>query len=522
MPIGWRVSSVVEPMNGAEQPKVRAEHASLTDYLRTRLTDQQRERVLIASFNHWEFGMAAVAETALTLHAMGSQVFLALWASRTPHHDEGWVANRRVCRLLGTRSPDDNLEQGLKKAGVPPTSFVPPPVEHWRPKENISTRRPLNRSAIRALTYRGTPAGKGILQVHPDRETPITDDYLWPRRWVDRSLRSYAWTYDQAEAVIRQHRITAVMVNNGRFLHDRAVVEAAKSAGIPILATDLGGFDTDFDLTAEATHDWDALQQRMLTAYESWNPDERRELGARWFEMRAAHADPWNSLFVEAQSKGASLADRPEGTLVVFFSSSGDEIAELDIDWDEYFGGQGQALEAVARICRELPDTTLVVRSHPHKRMKPARDVHDWLADVARAQPDIHLDPFSPVDSYTLMRQADVVVTYGSTTGIEAAYAGKPVIVMGPSIYDQIGAATPVHSEADLRAALNAPTPPDPERAAAFGLLMMRRGFAVEYVKRSPEGGYAVGGVRFMDVSPLALKVNHALDQAHRTFLRRK
>jgi hypothetical protein len=169
----------------------------------------------------------------------------------------------------------------------------------------------------------------------------------------------------------------------------------------------------------------------------------------------------------------------------------------------------------------ELPNTTLVVRSHPHKRVKPKRDVADWIADVDQAEPDIHLDPFSPVDSYTLMRQADVVVTYGSTTGIEAAFAGTPVIVMGPSIYDQIDAVTPVHSEDELRAALTNPQPGDPDRIAAFGLLMMRRGFRVERVERASEGSYAVEGIRFMDVKPLAMKVNDVLDRTQRTYLRR-
>ena len=509
-----------EPMNSAPRPKVRAEHPSLAEYLKTRHTDQQRERVLIASFNHWQFGMAAVAETALTLQDLGSQVFLALWSSHTPLHDEGWTADRRISRTLGTHSPDHNLERGLIRAGIPATSFISPPIKRWCPAEDITVNRKLNRSAIRALTYRGTPAGKGILQVHPDRDTPITDEYLWPRRWVQRSLRSYAWTHDQAAAVIREHGITAVMVNNGRFLHDRAVVEAALAAGIPVFATDLGGFDTDFDLTAEATHDWTSLQKRMLTAFDSWDPRERVELGYQWFRNRVDHSDPSNARYVEAQRKGTALESRPEGTMVVFFTSSGDEIAELDFDWNEYFGSQGEALATLARVCREFSDTTLVVRSHPHKRMKPERDVEDWLADVARAKPDIHLDPFSPVDSYVLMRQADVVVTYGSTTGIEAAYAGKPVIVMGPSIYDQIDVATPVHTEAELRAALSEPRPGSPEAIAAFGLLMMRRGFTVEYVDRTPEGGYAVAGIALMDVKPLAMKVNDLLDRIQRHRLR--
>ena len=505
-----------EPMNSAPRPKVRAEHPSLAEYLRTRVTDEERERVLIASFNHWEFGMAAVAETALTLQGMGSQVFLALWSSDTPLHDEGWIADRRLSRFLGTHSPDHNLERGLIKAAVPASAFIAPPIRNWRPAEDITVYRKLNRSAIRALTYRGTPAGKGILQIHPDRNTPIADDYLWPRRWVQRSLRSYAWTHDQAAEVIRERRITAVVVNNGRFLHDRAVVEAAQAAGIRVLATDLGGFDTDFDLTAEPTHDWTSLQERMIATFETWDPSERMGLGSEWFHKRAAHSDPWNELFVEAQRKGMALENRPEGTMVVFFSSSGDEMVELDFDWSEYFGGQGQALATLARLCRELPDTTLVVRSHPHKRVKPERDVQDWLADVAQAEPDIHLDPFSPVDSYMLMRQADVVVTYGSTTGIEAAFAGRPVIVMGPSCYDQIEVATPVHTEAEVRAALMDPKTGSPEAIAAFGLLMMRRGFSVEHVERTPEGGYSVAGIPFMEVKPLALKVNDFVDRIQR------
>ncbi|HEY7824460.1 MAG TPA: hypothetical protein VIG24_16580, partial [Acidimicrobiia bacterium] len=336
-------------MERTQQPTKRAEHPSLAEYLNTRLTDEQRERVLIASFNHWEFGMAAVAETALTLQDMGSQAFLALWSSYTPLHDEGWTADRRLSRLLGTHSPDHNMERGLIKAGIPASAFLTPPIKRWRPAQDISVNRPLNRSAIRALTYRGTPAGKGILQVHPDRNTPITDEYLWPRRWVQRSLRSYAWTHDQAAAVIRERGVTAVMVNNGRFLHDRAVAEAAQGAGIPVIASDLGGSDTDFDLTAEPTHDWSALQRRMVETFASWDQQERVEVGSSWFIARSEHSDPRNALFVEAQDRGTGLSNRPHGRLVVYFSSSGDEMAELDFDWNEYFGGQGQALQTLAR-----------------------------------------------------------------------------------------------------------------------------------------------------------------------------
>lgn len=500
----------------------RVERPSLPGYLDSRLSSSERSHVLLTSFNHWDFAMAAVAETALCLREMGSTVSLALWADRTPMHDEGWEAGRRVSRMLLTRSPDANLEVGLMRSGVPADAFVQPPLGSWRPAEPIVITGPLNRSQIRALTYRGTPMGKAILQVHPDRNTPITDDHYWPRRWIARAARSYAFVLDQTLAVIEQRGISAAVAFNGRFLHDRAVAEAAALAGIPLLSTDLGGTDADFELTAEPTHDWSAFQRRVVELYDSWDPQDRVEIGSGWFLDRVEHKDPHNSLFVEAQRRGEMPAIPDDKTVIVFFSSSGDEMAELDFDWDEYFGGQGSALRSLADAARERPERLLIVRSHPHKRIKPARDVEDWLADVAAAAPDIHLDPFSPIDSYTLMRRADVVVTYGSTTGIEAAFARKPVIVMGPSAYGELDCVTVVHSREQLEEALERRAPGNWDSAVAFGLMMRKRGFRAERIERAPGGGYLVGGVRLDDVRPLARHASHLLDRVHRTYLRRK
>lgn len=504
------------------QRDTRVERPSLTDYLESSLSVSERSNVLLTGFNHWDFAMAAVAETALCLREMGSTVALALWSDRTPMHDEGWEASRWVSRALLTRSPDANLEEGLIRSGVPSDAFVDPPIRNWRPVESIAIPRPLNRSEIRALTYRGTPMGKSILQVHPDKNTPITDDHYWPHRWLARAARSYAFVLDQTLAVIAERGVTAAVAFNGRFLHDRAVAEAAALAGIPLLSSDLGGTDADFELTIEPTHDWTTFQRRVVELYDTWDPQDRVEIGSSWFLDRVAHNDPQNSLFVEAQRRGEMPEIPEDKTVIVYFSSSGDEMAELDFDWDEYFGGQGPALRALADASRDSPERLLIVRSHPHKRIKPARDVEDWLADVAAADPDIHLDPFSPIDSYTLMRRADIVVTYGSTTGIEAAFARKPVIVMGPSAYGELGCVTVVHSRDQLDAALDHPAPGKWDGAVAFGLMMRKRGFRVERIERAPGGGYLVGGVRLADVRPLARHASHLLDRLHRAYLRRK
>lgn len=491
------------------EPTVRAEHASLTTYLTSVLNSQQLARPLLVSFTQWDFAVAAVGEITLTLADMGSEVSLALWSDATPLRDVGWQVHHTIAALGGSPTIDQRLKKALQKAGLPESTFIDPP-KHWTPREPLPAITNRSRSQLRTLTYRGAPLGRGILEVPPHADVPVTDDYLWPKQYVERAARSYAFVYDATDEVIRQRNITAVFTYNGRFLHDSAVAAAARAHKVPVLAYDTGGLDTDFDLTIDDTHDWSALQQRMRTMYENWPQPEGDAIGSSWFIDRRDHAEALNAKFTGDQRKGLGIERTSNETVVTYFSSSGDEIAELDLDWADFFNGQEGAVLAVAEACRELGHR-FVVRTHPHKRSKPRRDVQDWHAAVAAANPDLHLDEHSPVDSYTLMQQSDVVVTFGSTTGVEAGFAECPVIVLGPCAYDELGCATPVRNQAELMEALRSVTPARKQTAIAYGLMMKRRGFAFRYLNRNDDGTRSLAGINIIEPQELIRHLSHRL-----------
>jgi hypothetical protein len=493
---------------------LRAEHDSLWGYLESTLTPNQLARPLLVNFNHWHKAQSALTEIALTLTKHGSDVTIAFWADKTPMPDVSWETSRLLGTLLLSPTKEQQIEKVLRKTGFPKSAFPRPPIRSWQPVEPFSIPQVLNRTSIRKMTYRGADMGRSILQVHPDTNTPMTDDFLWPRGWVEIAARSFAFAYDQTFELIERRGITVIAVFNGRFLHDRAAATAAQSLGIPVLNYDLGGLQTGFDLTIDDTHDWDALQRRMLSLYDRWDPEERDELGSSWFLDRTQHLDPLNRLFVEAQTIG-SMVDLPDGKkVIVYFSSSGDEISELDLDWNDYFQSQENALELIARICAENPDIYFIVRSHPHKRRKPAHDVKEWMKAVEEANPDLHLDPHSDVDSYALMRKADLVITYGSTSGIEAAFAQKPVIVMGPSAYNILGAATQVFTESELRLAITDPTLGNWPTAVSFGLLMKRRGFNFQEIDQVSETDFRIAGHDVTLTKSLISKLSHAYKES--------
>lgn len=80
------------------------------------------------------------------------------------------------------------------------------------------------------------------------------------------------------------------------------------------------------------------------------------------------------------------------------------------------------------------PDLQLIIRLHPHQpligRLAAAliATTYPALADNITVIPGE-----SPVNTYSLMEQCDTVTVWGSTTGLELAARGVPVIVAGPA-----------------------------------------------------------------------------------------
>lgn len=487
----------------------------MSEYLLRTLTLGQRARIAFLSFNQWTFTTAALIDTALSAHAAGIDVEVAFWADSTPLQDSGWTTSRTIAKLSGSKTICDSAKNSLKSHGLSEACFVSPPVRRWKTDVLPAVPEILSRINIRQLTYKGASMGRSILQVHPDFNTPIRNDYLWPRRWINAAMRSYAWTFDQTQALIREQGLTAIVVYNGRFMHDQAAAAAAAALGVQVLYYDTGGLDTGFDLTGASTHDWSNLQNRMIDLFDRFSDPANKDFqedfeqtSIQWFLNRQGHTEPGIELFVGEQKHG-HLGELPETEqLVVFFSSSGDEIVELDLDWAQHLGSQEEAVRALARSCAQRPGTKLVVRTHPHMRIKPADDLKHWTKMVESAGVDLHIGPHSPVDSYALMQAADVVFTYGSTSGVEAAFLGRPVVIMGPSAYDRLGFGQKISVEAEIESCLDTPPVPNSTAALPYGLMMQRRGFNYESVSRGPNGEILMDGEPVPEASSLARKLS--------------
>ena len=142
-------------------------------------------------------------------------------------------------------------------------------------------------------------------------------------------------------------------------------------------------------------------------------------------------------------------------------------------------------LRDLIRICSGGENIQLFIRLHPHVRKKSREDQLRWLAlGEIKGVNIVSFD--SDVDTYALIDQSDVVVTAGSTVGIEAVFWRRPSITLGPSYYSELGVTLHPRSSAELKAMLASDKlPVERERTIPYGYYMST--FGTKFLHYVPE-----------------------------------
>ena len=122
----------------------------------------------------------------------------------------------------------------------------------------------------------------------------------------------------------------------------------------------------------------------------------------------------------------------------------------------------------------------LYLRIHPNLKAidnAQTRELATLKADFLTV-----LLPEDPVSTYALMKEADKVVTFGSTTGIEAVFWGIPSILAGPAYYGNLGGTYNPQSHEELIALLHADlSPKDKTPALMYGYYFNNYGVPFKY-----------------------------------------
>lgn len=404
-------------------------------------------RVLVASLRGWSSHNVYETVIAHALRLRGADVALLTCGGGMPACELGWArhAHPQPCDRCAWLT-----DRVLEATGL----------EHFRLRELL----PWGASACAA------PADPPEADSADARElSAVSAMWLLKATQLDGMPEAAGVTKDfavaadgvrhAAEAVLDRFEPDIVFLLNGLFGAERTIrtvalarglraptYEIAPRGGALVLSQDAPAPDYDFDRL------WASVRDRPLS--------------------RGQRDDVMHLLERRAHGEGAheSYYERPEqdpGQLRRHLDvSDGRHVVSLftNVTWDSAtighdigFGSMFDWIEHAIRAAGEREDIVLVVRIHPAEaRWGTREEVREViLSRIGEIPANVRfVTPGEALSSYALIDISDLILTYTTTVGLEAATRGKSVAVAGSTHYRDRGFTTDIQGPDHLAQAL--------------------------------------------------------------------
>jgi hypothetical protein len=272
----------------------------------------------------------------------------------------------------------------------------------------------------------------------------------------------------------------------------RAVLRACQAEQVECLLHERGHDYRHYELYENALpHD----QQYVLEQVESaWSAAadraDREQVGSQWFIDRTKGVEQVGVSFINSQQEGQLPRgwDKTRRNVGVFISSENEFVAIGDSWTNPLYRSQHDGLQQILRSLGEHPsDLHLYIRVHPNLRFVNTNQTRGLTQLKSPHMTIIPAD--DPVCTYGLMRNCEKVLTFGSTTGIEAVYWGRPSVLAGMSYYREMNATYNPQSHDELMNLLRADLEPHAQLPALkYGFYQAT--FGRPYAYYAPETRY--------------------------------
>lgn len=248
-------------------------------------------------------------------------------------------------------------------------------------------------------------------------------------------------TFQSVKRFIGDKHIDVVYNFNGRQDYVRAILRAALANNINCVNVErarLGGYIETYKniLPHTILNKWELVKDCWDNS--SLGDQEKIKIGSQFFERQKSGESILFPSYTGGMEKGSLPKEIFNGNKnIVLFNSSDDEFAALGKEYDNpYYKDQIHALlELKDFVGNELKSHNLIIRMHPNLKGVEHAFVTK-IIELHQTHPNIFvITPESPTDSYELIGVAEKVISFGSTTGLEANYLGKPVILLGKGLY---------------------------------------------------------------------------------------
>lgn len=271
--------------------------------------------------------------------------------------------------------------------------------------------------------------------------------------YIKDAIRVASLAYNIGLSLV-EYRYDFAIIFNGRFAISRPIAEILrKKSNTNIIYYEFDGERRQLMESINSTFTQEEIVKRILNLDRSINYSNE-------FFLRKINKN-WNK--IETKIRSTQIIGKFPECLInkryaVFFTSSPDEYFAVydQINLTEEFNSQFDVAYSLAKECINN-NMIAVIRLHPHLKYKHESWKNEWDFEKLQEMNCFIVWPDSVFDTYEILKNSEVVITAGSTIGIEASYFKKPIANVGKSIASLVGCAFEISTEAELKKFIKTP-----------------------------------------------------------------
>jgi hypothetical protein len=294
---------------------------------------------------------------------------------------------------------------------------------------------------IYLLEYEGINIGRGIVSslISTWRDYSLTHkDFALA--YVEQMAITCANVIENMRRKIEQEKPDRVFLFNGRFAELSCIIELCRSLNLDYYTYEVGASAQKYHIFKNALpHSITFKEVEMDKMWEKEDPKIREKTAIDWFHNRQRGTSADVARFLKKQELGLLPEgfDSNKNNVVIFITSEDEMVAIKEWKFDQYVY-QNDALFKIFDRYKSRSDTHFYLRVHPHLRNIESRQVDEIRSMNFPNLMVIHAH--EKIDSYALMKNCSKTLTFGSTTGVEAAFLNRPSLLFGRSLYEKIDA----------------------------------------------------------------------------------
>lgn len=332
--------------------------------------------------------------------------------------------------------------------------------------------------------FEGVDVGNAVVSSLISLNKDVNLDVMKERRKIKKLLISSIGIYLEVYEYLIKIQPDYLYIYNGRFATSRPAIRAAQKLGVKFFTHErAGNFNRYFIIENTYVQDIDYFKKQIEIHWEKeTNFDFKKKYAEKWFIERKENSNQgWFSYTKEQTKKKLPDNFNYSKRNIVIFNSSEYEMAVLNLYKNINFKTQNEAIINILNMEND-PNICFYLRIHPNLKGYDKEIINEL--DSFNFKNLFILPADSDFDTYALMDSCEKVVTFASTTGIEAAFWNKPSILFGRAFYEDLKSCYLPKDYHEFNQMINSEISPlSKEGALKYGYWENTNGIEFEYYK---------------------------------------